>query len=222
MTMQAAGAEVPFERALRTLGPHLNKLWGTVRRLGAEGRAGRVLVTAARSGAGASTLAAGLAWTLARNLRVQVDVLEAAVDAPAIASYLGLRATPGVAELLAGRAELADCRREVAACPGLSVVPAGAERDPIPGEFATERGRALLAELARRSRYLVIDAPPVLDRPETRVLGEGVDGAILVVRARETRKRDAEQAARLLDESGVRLLGTVLTHYRSDLPFADR
>jgi hypothetical protein len=67
-----------------------------------------------------------------------------------------------------------------------------------------------------------VDAPPVLDRLESRLLVQHADGVILVLRAGATRQADAERAHRMLVESGTPVLGSLLNAYRSEHPLRDR
>jgi Mrp family chromosome partitioning ATPase len=47
-----------------------------------------------------------------------------------------------------------------------------------------------------------------------------VDGVVLVVQAEKTRWQVAEQAKRILEESGARLLGAVINRRRYHIPQA--
>jgi Mrp family chromosome partitioning ATPase len=55
--------------------------------------------------------------------------------------------------------------------------------------------------------HIVVDCPSVLDAPDGRLVGECVDGIVLVVRAGVTKARDVERAARGFEG---RILGVVL------------
>ncbi|MFT5152916.1 MAG: Mrp family chromosome partitioning ATPase, partial [Planctomycetota bacterium] len=68
-------------------------------------------------------------------------------------------------------------------------------------------------------KYVIIDAPPLIDHPEARMLLQYADAVVLVLRARETMRADAELAQRIARDSGVEVVGTILNRFRSDLPF---
>lgn len=196
-------------------------VWGALARLDGRHDPMRIAFVSAEPRAGTSVIAATSAIALQRNLRVPVALVEANVAHPATAGYLGLR-NAGLSDILDGRAELADCLQEPEDHPGLKVLPAGSPRAPVPGELATERFRTILATVGEGCRYLVVDAPPVLDRLESRLLVQHADGVILVLRAGATRQADAERAHRMLVESGTPVLGSLLNAYRSEHPLRDR
>lgn len=179
----------------------------------------RLAFVSAEPRAGTSSLAAATAIGLLDHLRVPVCLVETNVERPALAGYLGLHGA-GLSDILDGRAGLEDCLQEPHDCPGLYVLPAGTARLLAPGEFTTDRMKALLEEIGERGRYLVLDVPPLLGRLESRLLLKDVDGALLVLRARATRRLDAERAHRILVEAGAPVLGTIFNAYRPDMPLA--
>ena len=65
----------------------------------------------------------------------------------------------------------------------------------------------------------IFDAPPLLTHPESRVLLEHVDGVVLVVRARSSRRADVASVKQILDDAGVPVFGSILNRYKSDMPF---
>ncbi len=66
---------------------------------------------------------------------------------------------------------------------------------------------------------MIIDAPPLIDHPESRILLEYVDGVVLVLRARSSESDAAQKTLRFLEEAGVPVLGSVLNRFKSDMPF---
>jgi len=202
-------------RLLEELPGVADLVWATVTRLEHLRPPSRLMFTAAEKRAGTSVLAAATAIGLAQHQRVPVCLLETNVLRPALAGYLGLERA-GLSDVLDGRAELDDCLQEPRGCAGLLVLTAGTPREPIAGELATARMATLLAALAQRCRYLVLDAPPVLEHVESRLLLRQVDAVLLVLRARSTRRADAERAHAILLESGTRVLGSIFNAYRPE------
>jgi hypothetical protein len=121
--------------------------------------------------------------------------------------------------MLAGRARLDQCLQEPRGCNGLHVLPAGTARAPIPGEFTTEAFRAVIDGLAELCDYLIIDAPPVLDHLESRLLLRDADGALLVLRTGRTSKTDVDRACAILAEAGAPVLGAIFNAYKPAGPF---
>lgn len=190
-------------------------VWAAVTRLAGARAPTTVLFTAAEERAGTSVLAAATAIGLAQHQRVPVCLVETNVRRPALAGYLGLDGR-GLSDVLDHRAELDACLQETPDVPGLAVLTAGSARAPVPGEFTTERMNEVLARLAERGHFVVLDAAPVLERVESRLLLRRADAALLVLRARATRLLDAERAHQILVESGTPVLGSIFNDYRTE------
>ena len=202
-------------RLLEELPGIADVVWTAVLRLSDEGAPASVLFTAPEKRAGTSVLAAATAVGLAEHQRVPVCLVETNVQRPAQAGYFGLE-TKGLSDVLDGRAELEECVQQAPGCASLLVLPAGTPRAPLFGEFTTERLNSILARLKTRCRYLVLDAAPLLDHVESRVLLRHVDTALLVLRARGTRLDDAGRALDILVKSGIPVLGSIFNADRTE------
>lgn len=190
-------------------------VWATVTRLASERSPTSVLFTAAERRAGTTVLASATAIALAQHKRVPVCLVETNVRRPAMAEYLGLQDV-GLNDVLDGHAELENCLQEVRDCPGLLVLCAGSPRTSASGEFSAERLSSILASLEQRCQYLVLDTAPVLEDLESRMLLRRVDGIVLVLRARATRRSDAERTHDILVESGTPVLGSIFNDCRTE------
>src|SRR5262249_4020956 len=92
--------------------------------------------------------------------------------------------------------------------PGLSVVSAG--QPTASGLLYSPVLPQLLKRFKQESDMVLIDTPPMLHMPDSRVVGRQADAVVLVVRAGQT-TRDAAMAAReRLTEDGTRVIGTIL------------
>jgi capsular exopolysaccharide synthesis family protein len=79
---------------------------------------------------------------------------------------------------------------------------------------------ALLAELAERYDYVILDTPPLLPIVDTRKLAKKVDAVVLLCRWQHTPKRAVLHSIRLLQDVGVAVSGVALT--RVDLKAQQR
>ena len=75
-----------------------------------------------------------------------------------------------------------------------------------------------LGQLREEFEYMLIDAPGTSVCGDAQLLGLVADAAILVIEANRTRRLAARKAKETLDESGVRLLGTVLHNRTFAIP----
>jgi Mrp family chromosome partitioning ATPase len=68
----------------------------------------------------------------------------------------------------------------------------------------------LILEAMREYQFVLIDAPPLLNVTDGRILATMVDGAVLVVRGGFTPQELAKQAQFHVRDVGARLIGVVL------------
>ena len=73
-----------------------------------------------------------------------------------------------------------------------------------------------LEEWLKQYEMLVFDAPPMLNLADALVIGKHMDGAVLVVRTFVTNKYAAQQVARQIAASKIKLLGVLLNNV--DMP----
>ena len=72
------------------------------------------------------------------------------------------------------------------------------------------RFRELLDKLAAEYRFVIVDTPPLGSVSDGALIGSMCDGAVLVIRAGETPKAMIRQSLHEIEQSGCKLLGTVL------------
>jgi Mrp family chromosome partitioning ATPase len=100
----------------------------------------------------------------------------------------------------------------------LHLVTAGSIQKGNPDIWDSAKIGRLFAMLRKRYEYILIDAPPVIQHPETVSLAKLTDGLLLVIRANETRMEVVEEAREQLENAGVKILGAVLNERRFFIP----
>jgi protein-tyrosine kinase len=183
-------------------------LYQRILRLGAR-RPLRVLaVTSAGRREGRTTTAANLALTAAQEGRATA-LVEGDLRRPTLGRILGLAPRAGVADVLAGRAELGQAMARLGP---LAVLVAGEGAEP--GTLLrTPAAAALLDQLRAEFELVVVDAPPAVAFADGDRLSGDADAALLVVRAGATPR----QVVRLALESlGDRAVGIVLNDVDPD------
>ena len=78
--------------------------------------------------------------------------------------------------------------------------------------------QAWISSLPAEFAHVVISAPPVGLYTDAVLLGRRADGVVLVLEANSTRREAAHRAKELLQESNVRVLGTVLNNRTYPIP----
>ena len=213
------GASSPLQDAIADVQPLAETIWSNLSALSQGRDRTRILFTSTEERAGTTLITAATALGLARNTRSEVTVVEAHLDRPALDTYLGIEGAPGLSDLLVGQAGLEDCVHSVPGSASLGAIPGGTPRQAIAGEFAAEGAQDMLEAIAERTPFVLFDAPPLLDHAETRALLRHVDGVVLVLRARASRKSAARRAIERVEEAGVEVIGSVLNRFKSELPF---
>jgi capsular exopolysaccharide synthesis family protein len=180
-----------------------------------------VLITSPQKGEGKSITAANLALTMAQELQRRVVIVEADLRKPSLQQLFGLPPGPGLAEYLAGAAEMKDVMKFLPDH-NLTVIPAGTTPTNPAELLGSTAMRRMLDQLRTRYDRVLLDTPPVLPLADVAVLAPMVDGTLLVVRAGVTPKPAIENALRAFDSS--RLIGIVLNEsglendYRYEAP----
>jgi len=98
---------------------------------------------------------------------------------------------------------------------GLSLLANGptAEQSSITRALYSPRLRDIFRTLARQYDMVLVDAPPILNVADTRIIAPLMDALILVLRSGVTDRASALEAYQRIQEDGLTLLGTVLTDY---------
>lgn len=187
----------------------------TVRLRAANGNSQVVMVTAPRSGCGASFVAANLAALLAeagqRVLLVEADLAEGTVH-----RYAGLdRNAAGLAEVVAEQRTLDDVLRDQGAL-GFDVILPGVLQSSEAGLLQRPRLQALLQELRQRYDHIVLHAAPTQRAGNALAAALLADSAVLVVRAGATGVTDIQDAVRVIERAALPLKGLVLNRARAD------
>ncbi len=176
-----------------------------------------ILVAAAVPGEGASTVAARFAQSLAEDPRLRVALVDTdlrnADPRPVEPTDMGT----GFASVLAGTHSLAEALRPTG-LGGLDVLPSeGIHGDPYALCTAENLG-PFLDYLRGQYHYAVLDGAPVLNAPETAVLGGVVDGVVMVVRSGRTKREVVTRGMDRFRKYGARILGVVMNRQHYAIP----
>lgn len=170
-----------------------------------EGEPEVVLVTSAAPGDGKTTSVANLAVTMAETGR-SVLVLGCDFRRPEIHGYFGVPTSPGVADVLTGRASLASVIRRTDV-PSVSIAPSGDHLRSL-GDVAAA-GRRLIEEARGLADIVIIDTPPLLATNDASELIPAVDAVVVVSRVGKTTSDGARRTRFLLDRLGAPVAGII-------------
>ena len=167
-----------------------------------------VTVTSSVLDEGKSTFSINLAFSQAKSKRVLL--VEGDMRRPCFGKAMMLqRGQKGLAELMAGDAELQECLLRIEET-DLHVIPAG-RMPPNPHELLlSHRFRELLTLLRARYDVVIIDSPPVQLVSDALVIGAQSTGVIFVVNAEDTPIPLAQKAIRRIEHAHIPIFGVVL------------
>ncbi|MEP7101382.1 MAG: polysaccharide biosynthesis tyrosine autokinase [Burkholderiales bacterium] len=169
-----------------------------------------ILVTSALSGEGKTTFCTNLALAHAQTKRTLL--IDCDLRNPQIGARMGLPAdAKGIANLVAGTADLKDCVHAVPGSP-LLVMPAG-DLPLHPEEFLfSSPFRDALKSLANRVDIVLVDSPPIAACSDALIIAQQANDTIYVVKARNTPHLLAHRGLERLRRAGASILGLVLTN----------
>jgi capsular exopolysaccharide synthesis family protein len=167
-----------------------------------------MVVTSPSPQEGKTTTAANLAITLAETGN-RVLIVDTDLRRPRLHKSFGVPNQVGVSSVIVGETtpEQAIKRSEV---PNLDVMTCGPV-PPNPAELLhTEKFLKLIETLKKQYDRIIFDSPPTSAVTDPAVIGNVVDGVILVVKGGKTTRDAAGHAKRQLASANVRILGVIV------------
>ena len=158
---------------------------------------------------GKTITAINLAGTLAQAVDSRVLIVDADLRGSNVAAHLGFddQEFPGFVEAILDTRLTLDAVVQRHAHLNLSAISAGRGPSAPYEVLKSPRAAELLAEARRRYDYVIVDTPPLVSAPESRVIEKYVDGFLIVVGAHRTPRRLVEEALNLVEPA--KILGMV-------------
>jgi len=173
--------------------------------LAGDNPARTLLITSSGSREGKSDVAFNLAKVSASE-SCRVILVDANLRRPTVHQRLGSREIPGLADILAGRATLADSLQG-SVIPGLGVLTAGTIEAYPADLLESERMGVLMEELKGVADLVVFDAPDALSVADARILAGLVDSAVYVAREGRSRRGGIREGLEALRQAGGKVAG---------------
>jgi protein-tyrosine kinase len=174
-------------------------------------------VTSAAPNVGKTFVVSNLAAALSRIADLNVVLFDLDLHRPAVASRFSFDPnSPGVHDVLTGEHRLDQVARRVND-ERLVIVP-GFRRDVATGELLTSmRGEALFAGMRKLGDnvLVLVDMPPIFADDDAVIIGQHLDGFLLVVEDGRTSAKQAKEVLRVLQPAPM--IGSVLNRYRNQL-----
>jgi protein-tyrosine kinase len=144
-----------------------------------------ILISSALPGEGKTFVAANLALVMGRQQGRRVLLIDGDLRKPALSQILGAPDSPGLAEYLAGQADISSVIQK-APISNLCFVPSG-KRASNPVELIGNGRLGKLIEIAGTMfDWIILDSPPAVGITDASLIAEACDGVLLVVQASST------------------------------------
>ncbi len=166
-----------------------------------------IVVVSVGPSEGKSITALNLSWLFAQTDGVRALIIDSDLRLPSLASYLGIESKKGLSDVLVGNATLTESIVQLEPA-GLYVLPGGEARSDVAELISGPKFAEILDEARGLFDFVIIDAPPLGIFTDAAVLINLADGALLVVKANQTRYKDIDRILDTLPRE--RILGTVL------------
>jgi polysaccharide biosynthesis transport protein len=174
------------------------------------GSTGKVLlVTGAQRQEGRSSVASNLAAALAQSGR-RVLLVDADLRHPSLGEVYGIASRPGLTELLAGQAGLADVVSPTGR-QGLQLITAGRQAGGPTDVLNSDSLARVITELRSAADVVVVDSGPAVSVSEPVTIAQVSDLVLQVANVRCTLRTATRAAAQELRTSGTITLVGVLT-----------
>ena len=166
------------------------------------------MVLSAAPEAGSTTIIGNFAASAVIS-GLRVVVIDCNFRRPNLASmFESDDATPGVADMLAGSAELSNVVQQTDS--GVDVISAGTPANRLFQRLGSERMKSIFAQLRDSYDLVLIDAPPSIVAGDAVLLANLVDAIMLVVHSDRDDRGLVARVLREIGESRAEILGVML------------
>jgi capsular exopolysaccharide synthesis family protein len=163
-------------------------------------------------GDGRTVNAVNIAAALALKEDARVLLVDADFRHSCCGQWLGVRDSPGLTDVLAGKTPLEEAVVQVEQCPNLHFLPVGDAATNAAELLDSPQANALFSFLRSEFAFTIIDGPPVGSVADYDILQALCDGVLIVVRPDHTKRSLYSQALEAVSKE--KLLGVLLTEMK--------
>ncbi|MEC9488875.1 MAG: CpsD/CapB family tyrosine-protein kinase [Halanaerobium sp.] len=170
-----------------------------------------IALTSCGAKEGKSLTTVNLAISMAQNGK-KVIIIDADLRKPMQHRFFEMTNFNGLSSILTGEIEFAEGLRETG-IDNLWLISTGIT-PPNPAELlASRKMEETLAEAKEFADYILIDTPPAIAVTDAALLGNKVDGVIIVVASHETHEEMLQKSQEVLEKARANIIGTILNKY---------
>jgi succinoglycan biosynthesis transport protein ExoP len=180
---------------------------------GPAGPPATIMVTSPNPSEGKSTISANLAISLAIDGR-KVLLIDCDMRHPSIHKMFNLLPMPGLSDALTGSASLHDIIRP-SPISNLSIITAGTTPPNPVSLLGSQVFKDSMESLRDEFQHIIIDTPPTLGMPDSRILSPFIEAVILVLKYNSTTRGEGRAARLSLSQVHAKMIGLVLNQVSS-------
>ena len=170
-----------------------------------------IAISSGSSGDGKTLTAINFAGILAMKDEVKVLIVEADLRKGSLAPTLGIETSPGLAEVLSGKASLEMAIVSAGQLPNLHIL-TGGDVKVNPAELLdSTQFRQFVEDVRQKFTYVVFDTTPAASVADFKIVMQVCDGVLMVVRPEHTDRPAFQRAFELIPEK--KLLGAVINAF---------
>ncbi|MEB4869812.1 CpsD/CapB family tyrosine-protein kinase [Priestia megaterium] len=166
------------------------------------------LITSPETGEGKSTVAANLAVSMAQK-KEKILLIDANLRDPAIQDIFDIPNNGGLIDILEFEKSFEEVVNQTK-IENLDVLTSGSPLSHFVELLGINKMQNLLTKLSACYNAILIDSSSLLTSPETRVLSTYCDGVILILKRDKTKMEKIEEAKKVLDIAGAKIVGAVM------------
>ena len=176
-----------------------------------------LLVASPARGDGRTQTVANLAVLLSAIEGNKTLLIDGDLRHPRLHTLFEIKDEPGLAEFLQGKANLQEIIYPTR-IKNLKMIPSGRSPKGATELFHSSLVTEMINTLKKEYDSLLFDSPPVIPYTDPVILSGHVDGIVLLVKARETRREVARRTRDLLNKSQDKILGVVFNSVEYVIP----
>jgi capsular exopolysaccharide synthesis family protein len=179
-----------------------------------------ILITSSVPQEGKSLVSANFAMSLAET-GIKVLLVELNQYNSSQNVLLKLDTKMGLMDLLTGKASWDDAINHTPIS-NLSIITSGVRdnQHELSGLLISEGMNTFMQMARERFDFIVFDSTPITLRSESISIGSRVDGAILVVKADNTKKESVLKSIQIMKDNNINILGTVMNYTKPNKKYS--
>ena len=176
-----------------------------------------IAITSASGDEGKSITAVNLSIIMANDFGKRVLLIDANLRKPVVDELMNVKAEAGLSEILSKDRNYKEALTSTK-INNLRVITAGTNIVNPVELLSNKRMSQILKEARQEFDYVILDTPAVVSYADTKIIAPLVDGVVLTVKARKTRREVITRAYSLLEQTGTKNLGFILTDIEYYIP----